>query len=803
MPTSGFTDYAIPISLLSLVCQLVVLFMVMWHKGISESTGDLPNLHWFLVPCSILGIMFSDSGRFFTMMGTGSVFLEAVALVPQLLLILRMACKIDGIMLLYIVSLAVYKGLYTTGWLYEFLIRNKDINPVVLFCDILQSAIFLVFFTLYLGSVCASAFDLSTRARLVSGVPDHFEVSGEPGTLVLYAPNAVSIAGDDYNRSVAAAATYEKSYFGLVSNCIGWMKTGNSSLVCSLNGVDTPAQRDAVTAAGCTSTTSGGFTQSALSGVDILFVRSEDLDDNGTHTSQNIEAVRTFVRNGGSLVISGTGWTWTFYRNRLLSTHPANLLLAPCGLAMGDGRASVWNGAAVQQNDAFSENTTNVWYVLETIKNWLFLDEVRFAGLLYIVVTAKGSPIEVQFSGKLSDAPVYRSGITSAAQWNSDVSSTSSPWGEVETKDVVFTLPTASLKKVKNMTMVADYWQRVMDCIYHFRTTDPEAFKQRYVADVPNNDWYMHAGYPIVMWVDTADETLMTTPQWSHWGQYHECGHNMQSPMWTFDGTLEVTNNMWSLYCERTMTGNWNWQADNLKSAQLRGVEYQKHPDFNVWKKDPFMALQLYISIGERWGWDTFMDLFREYDALPENQRPWVDNDKRDQWLIRTSKRINHNLCQLFDMWGIPVSNSARRQVAGLPAYSALESLVVQGHVSLRSYFGTYVSAQDDGTLQVNSTMVKAWEAFNIIPSTDKADAVVIRSAHGKYLSVNPSTHQATCNADKPGDWETFFPLPRGGSQWRFRAANGKFLETIDSPRVLVTYNTEPADWETFTVQHI
>eukprot|EP00727_Mastigamoeba_balamuthi_P002256 m51a1_g12027 hypothetical protein (351) ;mRNA; r:466-2202 len=345
--------------------------------------------------------------------------------------------------------------------------------------------------------------------------------------LILYAPNTVSMAGDDHNMSVVAAATYdmgkvclfshsdlitkEKSNFGLVSNCIGWMKTNKSSLVCSLNGLDTPAQRDAVTAAGCTSTTSGVFTQRALSGVDVLFVRSEDLYDNGTHTSQNIEAVRAFVRNGGSLVISGTGWDWTLYKNRVLSTHPANLLLAPCGLAISDCSASVLNGVAVQQNDAFSEDTTNVWYALETIKNRFFSEKastvaqnyvvgqlttvkVRFAGLLYIAVTAKGSPIEVQFSGKLSDAPVYRSGITSAAQWNADVSSTSSPWGEVETKDVVFTLPTASLKKVKDMAAVADYWQRVMDCVYHFRTTDPEAFKQRYVADVPITNWYMHSG---------------------------------------------------------------------------------------------------------------------------------------------------------------------------------------------------------------------------------------------------------------------------------------------------------------------
>eukprot|EP00727_Mastigamoeba_balamuthi_P006882 m51a1_g2814 hypothetical protein (1838) ;mRNA; f:145607-155070 len=834
------------------------------------------------------------------------------------------------------------------------------------------------------------AFDLSTRASLVSGVPSKIKIDGSPSTLVLFAQNAVSLAVDDDGRSVAAAATYDsgkvcffshgdyiskeksKLSFGLVTNCVGWMKTGKSSLVCSLNDLDTPTQRDAVKAAGCTSTTSGGLTQSALSGVDVLFLNSEDLDDNGAHTSQNIEAVRSFVRNGGSLVVSGLGWYWTTYRNPVLSTHPANLLLSPCGLAITDDVASLSNGATVQQNTGFSEDRTNLWFAFDTIKtagtgtasttlafvgsqltslkkcftsgldddrlsslrkeassafsaacsslqwgittennqakktdqqrrncmdfawglpasvqtvDWaaesalfpgdvpgasqvtktvtvprdrtrwystaLFVSaasdlnvkipaseignlvlqvgchtdsiydsedwsrwreiavsvplnaaettvKVKFAGLLYIDVAKKGSPVDVQFSGKLSDAPVYRAGTTTADQWNAAVSSTASPWGELEVKDVVFSLPTSALKKVKDMASVGDYWQRVMDCMYHFRTTDPEAFKQRYVTDVQISLGYMHSGYPIMMWLDVVDTTLMTTGT-SHWGQYHECGHNMQSDMWTFDGTVEVTNNLFSLYCERQMTGNWDWATDSLNEAKTKGEAYKKNPDFNTWKNEPFMALLMYIEIGERWGWDVFMDLFREYDALPQNERPVSDDDKRDQWLVRTSKRVNHNLCPLFDTWAVPISDSARQQVASLPAYNSADTLL-QGRVSLKSYFNTYVSAQPNGDIEVDRTAVQSWEVFTIESSPVVSGAIVFKSTHGKYLSANPDTHEVVCDRDNADDWESFFPESKGSGQWVFKATNGRYLQTTDSPHVLAASNTDAAGWETFTV---
>eukprot|EP00727_Mastigamoeba_balamuthi_P000464 m51a1_g10414 putative endo- -beta-glucanase (463) ;mRNA; f:73597-75244 len=127
----------------------------------------------------------------------------------------------------------------------------------------------------------------------------------------------------------------------------------------------------------------------------------------------------------------------------------------------------------------------------------------------------------------------------------------------------------------------------------------------------------------------------------------------------------------------------------------------------------------------------------------------------------------------------------------------------LQGRVSLRTYFNTYVSAQQDGTLQADRASVQDWEIFTVENSPVRSGAVVFRSFHGKYLSANPDTHAVTCDRDSANDWESFYPESRGSNQWVFRATNGMYLQTVDNPRILAATNTVAGGWETFTVQHV
>eukprot|EP00727_Mastigamoeba_balamuthi_P000462 m51a1_g10412 putative endo- -beta-glucanase (583) ;mRNA; f:68291-70292 len=126
----------------------------------------------------------------------------------------------------------------------------------------------------------------------------------------------------------------------------------------------------------------------------------------------------------------------------------------------------------------------------------------------------------------------------------------------------------------------------------------------------------------------------------------------------------------------------------------------------------------------------------------------------------------------------------------------------LQGRVSLKTAFGTFVSAQDDGKIVADRSSVQAWEVFTIENSPARPSAIAFKSAHGKYISANPDNHQVTCDRDSASDWESFFPESRGNNQWVFRATNGKYLQTLDNPRVMAAYNSVPQGWETFTIQH-
>eukprot|EP00727_Mastigamoeba_balamuthi_P001258 m51a1_g11129 putative endo- -beta-glucanase (465) ;mRNA; r:147544-149090 len=127
----------------------------------------------------------------------------------------------------------------------------------------------------------------------------------------------------------------------------------------------------------------------------------------------------------------------------------------------------------------------------------------------------------------------------------------------------------------------------------------------------------------------------------------------------------------------------------------------------------------------------------------------------------------------------------------------------LQGRVSLRSFFNTYVSAQDNGQVQVDRATVQDWEIFTVENSPVRPGAVVFKSFHGKYLSANPDTHSVTCDRARADDWESFFPESKGNGQWLFKATNGKYLQTVDNPRILAASNTVPGGWETFTVQRV
>ena len=261
-------------------------------------------------------------------------------------------------------------------------------------------------------------------------------------------------------------------------------------------------------------------------------------------------------------------------------------------------------------------------------------------------------------------------GKTTDEAWKTEVSKRPAPWAELACNGVVLCCPSEVARTIRNPTELMAYWQKVIDVEDGLsNVTKDRKRPERIVADVQISAGYMHSGYPIMVPVSAAPEMVtFSRLKWPGWGFYHEIGHNHQKGEWTFEGTGEVTNNVFALYCFEAALGKPKTVGHTGASEEAQKEHWQKHKKagapFAAWKKDPFLALTTYIQLIDGFGWDTVKKYFDCYNAPAFGPLPTNDDEKRDQFLVRYSKVSGKNLGPFFKAWGIPVSDAALASVA-------------------------------------------------------------------------------------------------------------------------------------------
>lgn len=299
-----------------------------------------------------------------------------------------------------------------------------------------------------------------------------------------------------------------------------------------------------------------------------------------------------------------------------------------------------------------------------------------FGGLIYVDVPAgRSGVVEVEIDGAV-EAPLFVLGETTAEQWQA-ARRAAGPWAELVVPGrVVLTTTSEAIRDLEDPTAVLEHWKAVLDAMAELAGIDADRrVPERIVADVQISAGYMHSGYPIMTHLDVAramvDLQALRTLK-GGWGFYHELGHNHQRPEWTFDGTVEVTCNLFVHYVFEKVVGMSALEAAEraLGPSMRRLIDaHLATPDFERWKAEPFLALAMYAQLHTHFGWGPFEAVFREYAALPPGERPGTDDEKRDQWLVRMSRAVGHDLGPFFERWGVPVSAEAKAQVAGLPVW--------------------------------------------------------------------------------------------------------------------------------------
>jgi hypothetical protein len=281
--------------------------------------------------------------------------------------------------------------------------------------------------------------------------------------------------------------------------------------------------------------------------------------------------------------------------------------------------------------------------------------------------------VTVEFANVV-EAPHFVHGKTSSEDWLTSIRLHPAPWAELETKNLVITVPSSLVRGLQQPDRLMDYWAQVLDACADLASIPRERKRaERFVFDVQITNGFMHSGYPIMAHVPSAAGAidLRQLMLKGGWGFYHELGHNHQEPEWTFEGTTEVTCNLFSLYVLETLTPRAE-KHDNVQPGVVAGLErkhVQSGRSFEQWKKDPFLALVMYQQLQQAFGWDAYKKVFQEYQSLSPDERPKTDDEERDQWMVRFSRAVSKNLGPFFEYWGVPTSQQARQSIANLPTW--------------------------------------------------------------------------------------------------------------------------------------
>lgn len=302
-----------------------------------------------------------------------------------------------------------------------------------------------------------------------------------------------------------------------------------------------------------------------------------------------------------------------------------------------------------------------------------------FGGLIYLGISgtfANSGPINCRIDGAF-EAPAYIHGQTTVEEWKK-IRLHPAPWAELISPRIILTLPSEFVRGLDNPYEVMDFWTAVIEACDRLAGGPARPDAQRIVCDVQISAGYMHSGYPIMTHLDIAPvlvdvDRLRRNDHGGVWGLFHEIGHNYQSPDWTFEGTGEVTNNLFTVYvfdhlCQVPREKTHPALAHHERT-QRRQKYFSDGASFEQWKKDPFLALDMYLQLQEAFGWEPFEKVFAEYRTLSPQQRPKTDTDKRDQWLIRFSRTVGQDLSAFFRRWGVPVSEDAVRSLRNLPPW--------------------------------------------------------------------------------------------------------------------------------------
>lgn len=122
------------------------------QKATYNAEEDTFPVQYLLAPCAVLGVLINqDHTSPFEMIWAFSIYLEAVAILPQLFLLQKQG-EVENLTSHYVFALGSYRALYLLNWIYRYFTEDDYQQRIVWISGIVQTALYCDFFYHYYQS---------------------------------------------------------------------------------------------------------------------------------------------------------------------------------------------------------------------------------------------------------------------------------------------------------------------------------------------------------------------------------------------------------------------------------------------------------------------------------------------------------------------------------------------------------------------------------------------------------------------------------------------------------------------------
>nr|OQO32414.1 hypothetical protein B0A51_00199 [Rachicladosporium sp. CCFEE 5018] len=150
---SGLGLYNTVFKILFISAQVYIVYLMLNdYKPTHDPNADTFKVEYLLAGAAVMGLVFPPEYKFTEMLWAFSLWLESVAILPQLFMLQRTGSA-ETITTHYIFALGAYRALYIPNWIWRYFMEKGHFEPIPVIAGIIQTVLYTDFFYIYWSKV--------------------------------------------------------------------------------------------------------------------------------------------------------------------------------------------------------------------------------------------------------------------------------------------------------------------------------------------------------------------------------------------------------------------------------------------------------------------------------------------------------------------------------------------------------------------------------------------------------------------------------------------------------------------------